>query len=342
MTIARKTAVVVNTLLERFDIAVTRKSWLDAVKEVIQPPNESQPAPALPAHAVSYLNRENPRLIELIAQYRGALPSVMQPSRWTVEYQERHIDISQFRGDNAFVFSDRNSESTYALTGYYLASQDRLNLLVNSADDGMFGARMFKFRQDAVVTRDLLDSITEIYSVLSHVPSAALADATILDIGAGYGRLAHRLTEALPNVRFVLCVDAIPLSTFLCEYYLRFRAVNRAAAIPFPDIESKLKSSPPSLAVNIHSFSECPLGAIEWWLKLISRHRIPYLLLVPNAADHGGERLLSQEANGTKSDYTPILEACGYTRFARVPKYADQVIQRLGVSPTQHHFYKLN
>lgn len=341
MSIAHNIASTLNAALGRFDIALTRKSWLDSVQGSTQPPNYSQPPPSIPAEAISYLTHKNPRLVALIEQYRDLVPSVMQPSRWTAEYQERHIAVSHFRNDNAYVFSDRNSESTYALTSYYLATLDRLNLLTGLTEDGMFGAKTFNYRQGVVVGRDLLDSITEIYSLLSHVPSSALQDATVLDIGAGYGRLAHRLTEALPYVRRVACVDAIPLSTFLCEYYLKFRDASRALAVPFPDIEMELTSNPVSLAVNIHSFSECPLAAVEWWLKLVSKHKVPYLMLVPNAANHDGLRLISQEPDGTHRDYLPILEACGYKRIALVPKYADAVIQRLGVSPTHYHFFEL-
>ena len=341
MSIAHLIASTLNVALGKFDIALARRSWLDAVQNAIRPHNIFQPPPSLSAEAISYLSQKNPRLISLAAQYQSCIPQVMRPSRWTAEYQYRHIDISIFRNDNAYVFCDKNSECTYALTSYYLESLDRLNLLERLAEDGMFGVKMFEYRQNIVVSRDLLDSITEIYSLLSHIPSTALQDGNVLDIGAGYGRLAHRLTEALPYIRRVICVDAIPLSTFLCEYYLEVRAVSRALTVAFPDIEQTLRSNPVSLAVNIHSFSECPLNAIEWWLKLISKHEIPCLFLVPNAADHGGLRLLSQEADGTRCDYSPILDANGYKRFARVPKYADHVIQRIGISPTHYHFFKL-
>lgn len=341
MSAVHNLASILNGILGRFDIVLTRNSRLKAMEEILQPPNTSRRAPALPESAVSYLRPINPRFIALVESYRDAVPAVMRPSRWTDDYQTRHIDISAFRSDNAYVFSDRNNESSYALTSYYLASFDRLNLLNTLIEDGMFGAKTFMYRGDQVVSRDLLDSINEIYFLLSHLPMSALQDGAILDIGAGYGRLAHRLTEALPSIKEVICVDPVPLSTFLCEYYLKFRDVGRATTVAFPEIEAKLSSGPVSLAMNIHSFSECPLGAIEWWLRLVRKYRIPYLLLVPNAADHGGQRLLSQEVDGTRSEYLPILDELGYKRTALAPKYEDKAIQRLGVSPTHYHFFQL-
>jgi hypothetical protein len=38
-------------------------------------------------------------------------------------------------------------------------------------------------------------------------------------------RLAYRMSEALPNLAGYDCIDAVPVSTFLCEYYLGFRGV---------------------------------------------------------------------------------------------------------------------
>jgi hypothetical protein len=76
-----------------------------------------------------------------------------------------------------------------------------------------------------------------------------------LDIGGGYGRFAYRLTTAFPG-SLAYCVDAVPVSTFLCEYYLRYRdcAEYEAGAIPLNIGEANLTRT--DLAVNIHSFSE--------------------------------------------------------------------------------------
>ena len=62
-----------------------------------------------------------------------------------------------------------------------------------------------------LVSRDLLDSINEL-TFLDDELGIAQRNMTILDIGAGYGRLAHRATTAFENLTY-LCTDAIPLSS---------------------------------------------------------------------------------------------------------------------------------
>ena len=53
----------------------------------------------------------------------------------------------------------------------------------------------------------------------------------MLDIGAGYGRLAHRMSAAFPQLEDYCCVDAVPESTFLSEYYLRHRGCTPPARV---------------------------------------------------------------------------------------------------------------
>ena len=36
------------------------------------------------------------------------------------------------------------------------------------------------------------------------------------------------------------------------------------------------------IAVNIHSFPECNINDIEWWIKLIDSNKIKYIFYVPN------------------------------------------------------------
>jgi len=218
---------------------------------------------------------------------------------------------------------------------------DSMHLLQILEEDGMFGARRFGFRDSVLVSRDLLDSIVEIYSLSAQIPGG-LMNASILDIGAGYGRLAHRLTNALTGVAHVYCADAIPLSTFLCEFYLKYRNVERASAVPLPDLESTLRSSEISVAVNIHSFSECAWSAIDWWISLLHKYRVRRLLIVPNPGDHGGTRLLTQESDGSNREYTSLLAARSYRLVKVLPKYGSNIIQHLGVTPTCHHYYELS
>ena len=39
------------------------------------------------------------------------------------------------------------------------------------------------------------------------------------------------------------------------------------------------------IAVNIHSFPECNINDIEWWINLINSNKIKYIFYVPNNPD---------------------------------------------------------
>jgi hypothetical protein len=42
---------------------------------------------------------------------------------------------------------------------------------------------------------------------------------SVLDIGAGYGWLAHRMTQAYPELSDYCCVDAIPEATLTSSHF---------------------------------------------------------------------------------------------------------------------------
>jgi hypothetical protein len=158
----------------------------------------------------------------------------------------------------------------------------------------------------------------------------------VLDIGAGYGRLAHRTAEGFSNLRDYCCVDAIPESTFVSEYYLRHRGcAPPARVVRLDELDRELRPGAFDLAVNIHAFSECTLAAIEWWVSLLRRLEVPRLLVVPNEP----ERLLSLEPDGRRRDFAPLLERAGYRLLRREPVLADPAVEQLvGVSDRFHLF----
>jgi hypothetical protein len=198
------------------------------------------------------------------------------------------------------------------------AASRSTHLFERLREDGLFAAEPYDI-DGVLVSRDhLLDSIVEL-TFLDTELGISRRQVTILDIGAGYGRLAHRATTAFENVRY-LCADAVPLSTFLCDYYLRFRGVtDRATIVPLDRVAETLARTKVDLAVNIHSFSECPLSVIDCWLNLLVKRRVPYLMIVPNA----GTRLRSTERDGTRVDFMPLLRTSSFELARRRPKYGD-------------------
>jgi putative sugar O-methyltransferase len=210
------------------------------------------------------------------------------------------------------------------------------------AEDDLFGAYVTELGGDRLVSRDLLDSIAEIYFLLDTVGTARLAGARVLDIGAGYGRLAHRLATAVAEISAVYCVDAIPEATFVSEYYLRFRGVGtKVAVVPLDEIETRLEQERIDVAVNIHSFSECTAAAVEWWIRLLVKHDVKWLMIAPNPGRNREARLLTTESDGSHPDFQGIIESAGYRLVERRPKYPDPAVQKYGPFPTFHHLFEL-
>jgi hypothetical protein len=221
----------------------------------------------LPDDAVSCLKADNPKLIDLQRRYEACDPDVTTPFVWAGRHL-RPEDIVYFRGHNAWVLQVRRrgkgvDDFAYAITLYYLKSIDRLGLLDTLGEDESFGNFTFTIagRQ---VSRDLLDSLAEIYFLDRHLEVSSREGFRVLDVGAGYGRLAHRMANALPGIESIFCTDAVAVSTFVSDYYLRFRGVEKARVIPLDEIDNALSEHPVDLAINIHSFSECRPQAIEW------------------------------------------------------------------------------
>jgi hypothetical protein len=224
----------------------------------------------------------------------------------------------------------------YAFATHYVQWIDSLGLLEKLEEDGLFGVCTFDVG-GRIVSRDLLDSIMEIYFLERHLQLSTRNEFRVLDIGAGYGRLAHRMLEALPNITKYMCTDAVAVSTFISDFHLRFRGLEgRSEVIPLDGIERALESTKVDLAINIHSFTECNLPAIEWWLGLLERNRIEHLMLVPNANDHGGKRLSTND----DLDFSGIIEKHGYRLLAKEPKYSNEVMQALAINPTYHYLFQ--
>jgi putative sugar O-methyltransferase len=290
-----------------------------------------------------YLSEGNRRLIELREAY--TLSSYPAHSQWSWTRTRESLNLRSFRGDGLYLFQshDLNDEINYVVSAYYLQSIDKLGLLQRSTEDGAFGAEVFDFNGSFLVSRDLIDSLTEIYFLERALKVSGWKSFSVLDIGAGYGRLGHRLVCSMPNLGKVLCADAVPESTFLSEYYLRFRRVDeKAKAIPLYELESVLDREHVDIATNVHSFSECPASWISWWLTRLRRYKVRYLMIVPNGSFHGGMRLLSSESDLRQLDYSELLEAQGYRLMTREPKYLQSVAQRHGVSPTHHWLFELS
>jgi hypothetical protein len=322
------------------DFTVVRRSRVDELEAQLDEMYGNRaaplPRPPLPAGAYEVLQPDHPQLAEYERRYAGHPAS--DSSQWSGDYVHNTVDMTSFRANNSYVWQqwDSSDPFRYGLTTYYTRLHDRFRLFERLGEDGLFGAETYDV--DGVsVSRDLLDSVAELTFLEAEVGLSA-GNVTVLDIGAGYGRLAHRATTAFPNLTY-LCTDAIPLSTFLSAYYLEFRGVaDRASVIPLDQITDTLAGKKIDIAVNIHSFAECPLAAIEWWLSLLAENDVERLMIVPNTKD----RLLSKEHNAPRSEFQPLVEAAGFELVRKRPKYDDSAfMQRHGLHGSFPMFYFL-
>jgi putative sugar O-methyltransferase len=137
--------------------------------------------------------------------------------------------------------------------------------------DGNYGALMIP-TSFGVVNRMWLDAIIETDFISRHCDDYS----RILEIGAGYGRLALLLPEML-RVTSYDCVDAVPISTYLCEWYLAQN--NGKARVITPDKVTQLRAS---LSINIHSWSECSKDQVARWLDVIDAIGADWLFTKPH------------------------------------------------------------
>lgn len=282
----------------------------------------------LPAGAEDYLRADNPRLAEL----REAIMSTDSPARvatqWSDDFLSKNLALGYFRGDNAYVWQLRLF-TTSARTRMYLAmlditSRDTLGLYDKLKEDGLFGAYTFTFGDRDPVSRDLLDSINEINYLEREIGLSSREGLSVLDIGAGYGRLAHRMYDALPNLVRYDCTDAVPVSTFLCEYYTEFRGLrDKVNVVPLNEVEKLAERY--DVAVNVHSFSEQSRASIAWWLEQVGQRDIEWLYIVPNTQGV----LLSTEADGTRQDFMPDVLAAGYELADHRPMHESDELREM-------------
>ena len=299
------------------------------------------PEPPLPHNAARELRPDNPRLRALESRYAGFESPVSIHTYWKGELQSDETDLRYFRGETAYVWQYYSEGSFvkpfqllrlqyYPYVQYIRALDHRQLLGPILNEDGAFGCHRFTYPGlDAAVSRDLLDAINEIYFLDRHWQLFERTEVRILDLGAGYGRLAHRMLSAVPNIAHYACTDAVPRSTFLCEYYLRERGLlddvgGKASVIPLDETPQRPARGEIDLAINIHSFSEMCLAAVQTWAEWLAGLGIRHLFVVPNE-----EAMLTREVNGDRLEYLPALNSAGYKVIAKQPTITDPMVREL-------------
>ena len=295
---------------------------------------------ALPEGAADILRADHPRLRELRAAYAALDWPVTAHSRWLETEVEAVSEMAYFRGDTYWVWHYRESKRVSELK-YFVWLQDVLRrdtrgLVPAMDEDGAFGCWTYGYPGYPRCSRDVLDSANELMFLDRHLDLFARPAVRIIDVGAGYGRLAHRAAQVVPGLSDYCCVDAVPMSTFVSEYYLGHRrCAPPARAVPLPDVPDLQGAF--DLAVNIHSFSECTAAAIHWWLEQLVRLQVPRLFVVPNEPD----AFLSMEADGSRLDYLALITGAGYRLTAQERAFEDDAVRELLGIEDRYYLFEL-
>lgn len=283
------------------------------------------------------LTRDNPRLLQLQQEY-DSLHLDFRHTAW--KDHQNNLGIDNFRYDGAYLGLGALWDDAYRNMFDHVVSIDRNDYLHCLQEDSDFGMITYDFPmpdgQMKTVSRDLLDSIMEIYFVqealkgIDDIYHFHGIPMRWLDIGAGYGRLAYRLNTLNPSTTYVTCVDAVAVSTFLCEFYTQYRqCTDNVEVLPL----SRLHDIEPGefdIACNIHSWSECSDRAINFWLDKLIAWKVPYLFVVPHDL-----RWVCVNEDGSIGNFKPLIEAHGYEEIYSRPKYPDGVN---GLYPEVNYF----
>lgn len=296
----------------------------------------------LPAGAEVTLSQANPQLVDLRDRYERTDVPARLSSRWSEESVGSFLDLRFFRGETLITWHYRElpriTRLKYFIYARAVGERDSLQLLNRLEEDGAFGCWTFEYPGLGMISRDLLESVNEISFLERTLGLSRRERFSVLDVGAGYGRLADRMTVAYPLLDDYCCLDAIPECTFLSDYYLGHRGrTPPARAVALDRMDEELTPGAFDLAVNVHSFSECTLAAVAWWVERLVALRVPNVMIIPNDA----QRLLTLEPDGSRRDFAPLLAAAGYMLTDREPVLVDPAVRQLLELGDHFHLFSL-
>jgi hypothetical protein len=213
----------------------------------------------------------------------------------------------------------------------YARSVDALGCLTRFDDRGAYGGMRFRSSDGTIVSRDILDSTLELNFLARYFALEDLLTATVVDIGAGYGRFIARFLDMFHSSR-ALALDVTPLASFAAETYLTYLGAMERCTIGGRGALAEATLSGLVIACNIHSWSEAPLASIEAWLDALDQRSAPFLFLVTHDA-----RADSWEHDGSRKPFLPAIEERGYSCVADQPQYGWGDEGREALYPSSHY-----
>jgi len=164
--------------------------------------------------------------------------------------------------------------------------------------DAEHGGRVYATRALGPVTRMWVDSAVEIMFLRRTLAQCCIDMKTldVLDVGAGYGRLAVAMR---PFVKSYTCVDPVSTSVEVCKQYTARYAAD-VEVFDIPTFRATVRHY--DLAVNVHSWNECSLRQVENWLLALEALRVPLLFTVSHCQGEEAYR-----ADDGRPSFKPLL-----------------------------------
>ena len=234
------------------------------------------------------------------------------------DWQSKVINsLPNFCGDGEYV-AQRYEHHLFEDIAQRTIKQAKIYDLDGKEKDIKFGALPVETRACGKVTRMWLETNREIDFLSQNLN---LKNINILDIGAGYGRLAVVLSK---EVKSYSTVDAVEISTSVCRYYTKLHNADvRVMNLTDLLVGHKTNSLPQyDLAINIHSWSECSYNNVKEWLDTLKELSIPYLFTVTHGNnyqswDGGNLKSLFEEKYTLVATQPDGISNCPYNLWKR-------------------------
>lgn len=200
---------------------------------------------------------------------------------WSTWQNKVISNLPYFCADTDFVGQDRE-QAKFEACAHKVVQQQEIYDKDGKEKDIPFGALIRDTQACGRVSRMWLETNREIDFIKQ---SLNLKDLKVLDIGAGYGRLAAVLSK---EVKSYSTVDAVEISASICRYYTQLHNA-KVQVMNLTDllVAQKTKTLPQfDLAINIHSWSECSYENVRQWLELLKELQVPYLFTITHGNNY--------------------------------------------------------
>ena len=172
----------------------------------------------------------------------------------------------------------------------YVRRRDPRGLLARLEEPALGDPVIARYRGRRI-SQDICNSVHELYSATHGLPGGEPGPGGVLELGAGYGRVAWAFLEAFPQARCIVC--DIPPALGIAQQYLttlfpdrrtlRFRHFDDGAEVAGEPARAQLAFLTPnrlelldplgvSLFVNISSLHEMTPAQIAYYLGEVDRH----------------------------------------------------------------------